>query len=82
MDGKMKKPTVTLDTNSIIDLESDPDLQILHKLHEEGKIEIVKTDVVDTELMGGKSEKKSKDFKEDMGDAVVGHSRLDHAKVG
>jgi len=32
----MKKPTITLDTNSIIDLESNPDLQVLHKLHDEG----------------------------------------------
>jgi len=78
----MKKPTITLDTNSIIDLESDSDLQILHKLHKDGKIEIVKTDVVDTELMGGKSEKKSKNFKEDMGDAFLDHSRIGHTKVG
>jgi len=32
----MKKPTITLDTSSIIDLKSNHDLQILHKLHEEG----------------------------------------------
>ncbi len=78
----MKKPTITLDTNSIIDLENDPDLQVLHKLHKDGKIEIVKTDVVDTELMGGKSKKKSKEFKEDQGTGVIGHSRIGHSKVG
>jgi len=32
--------------------------------------------------MGGKSEKKSKEFSEDMGVGVVGHSRTNHCKTG
>lgn len=79
----MKKLTVTLDTNSIIDLEKsdDADLQQLYKWYKEGKIEIRKTDVVDTEL-GENTLDKSQEFDEDQGTAVVDHSRIGHAKAG
>lgn len=79
----MKKPTVTLDTNSIIDLEKtdDPDLKQLYEWHKENKIDIRKTDVVDTEL-AEHTPNKSQEFGEDQGTAVVDHSRIGHAKVG
>jgi hypothetical protein len=79
----MKKPTITLDTNSIIDLErgTDEDLAQLYSWHKSGKIVIVKTDVVDTE-MGNNPVSKSQEFSEDQGDGVVGHSRIGHAKIG
>ena len=78
----MKKPIITFDTNSIIDLEKsdDYDLQQLYKWHKSGVIEIVKTDVADTELQTDSS--KSVEFMEDVGDGVIDHSRIDHAKVG
>jgi len=78
----VKKPIITFDTNSIIDLNrnNDNDLQQLYKWHKSGHIEIVKTDVADTELQTSSS--KSVEFTEDMGDGVIGHSRIGHMKVG
>lgn len=78
----MKKPVITLDTNCIIDLSrnTDNDLQQLHAWYQSGHIEIVKTDVADTEWQINSS--KTAEFSEDMGDGVVGHSRIGHTKVG
>lgn len=78
----MKKPVITLDTNCIIDLNKndDNDLEQLHTWHKSGYIEIVKTDVADTELQTSSS--KTTEFAEDTGDGVVGHSRIGHTKVG
>lgn len=78
----MKKPIITFDTNSIIDLNrnNDIDLQQLYKWHKSGHIEIVKTDVVDTEWQT--SSPKTMEFTEDIGDGVVDHSRIGHSKIG
>ena len=78
----MKKPSITLDTNSVIYLEkgNDNDLEQLYQWHKSGHIEIFKTDVVDTERDGSSS--KSEEFKEDVGDGVIDHSRIGHTKVG
>lgn len=78
----MKKLIITFDTNSIIDLNNsnDNDLQQLYKWHKSGYIEIVKTDVADTELQTSSS--KSMEFIEDRGDGVIDHSRIGHMKVG
>lgn len=78
----MRKITITLDTNSIIDLEKnkDSDLKQLYDWHKLQLIEIVKTDVADTEL--GENSHKSADFKEDIGDGVIDNSRIGFAKMG
>lgn len=67
-----------MDTSSIIDLEygKDADLATLDKWDKEGLIEIVKTDVVDTERMG---RVKPSAVKEDVGTGVYEHSRYEHA---
>jgi len=74
-----KKPVITLDTSSIIDLEhgKDADLTTLYQWHKEGLIELVKTDVVDTERMG---RAKPSDVKEDAGVGTYEHSRYEHSK--
>ena len=77
----VNKPIITLDTSSIIDLyNDDKNLKKLKGWHEMGYIEIVKTDVVDTELTKT-SLGKSAEFREDIGNAVLDHSRLDHCKL-
>lgn len=76
------KITITLDTNVIIDIKHDDDINKLLKLHDEGKITIFKTDVVDTELQNTSSQSKSSAFDEDMGVAVIGSSRIGHAVIG
>ena len=78
----MKKITITLDTNTIIDLEKDPDLQSLYQLYKEGEIKIVKTDVVDTELPEDFAKRKSKEFSEDMGSGYYDNSRYGHCTYG
>lgn len=61
----------------------------MEKWHDEGLIEIVKTDVMDTELMRARSQKfkkralaKSRRYREDLGVGVWDHSRYGHSLWG
>jgi len=78
----MRRYTITIDTNCINVREAVRDLNQLEKWHSLGLIEIVKTDVMDTELRGGARLEKSSRLKEDLGVGVVDHSRLGHFVVG
>jgi hypothetical protein len=71
----------------------DEALNKLDCLHASGLISIHKTDVMDTEMLYGSLTKpakgpyfaglaKSVAYEEDVGVFVVGHSRLDHGKLG
>ena len=79
-----KIPIVTLDTNSIIDWANskDDDIRKLMQLHEEGKVCLKKTDVMDTELKSQKALNTSAKLDEVAGYGVVGSSRIDHCMVG
>ena len=61
-------------------------LNKLEKLYDEEKILIEKTDTLDTELREGKGypagEKKSSQYVESFGQALVGHSRVGTSLVG
>jgi hypothetical protein len=78
------KPTITFDTSCIYSSgeEAPRAIRELEKMHAEGKIEIVKTDVMDTELGEGNERLrlKSEKFPEDMGLGVYGYSRYGHAR--
>ncbi len=85
-----EKIRVTLDTNCF-NLKPNKSLDKLHLLAQEGKIEIFKTDVVDTEIIANldiTAEKvklrlgKSQSAAEDVGMLVLGNSRIGHAKIG
>lgn len=79
-----KRPTITFDTSCIYpheDTSSPAAIRELEMMHVEGRIEIVKADVLDTEL-GERNERlreKSEKYPEDLGVAVYGHSRYGHA---
>jgi hypothetical protein len=78
------KPILTFDTSCIYsddDEKAPPEIRELETMHAEGKIEIVKTDVVDTELGEGNEplKQKSEQYSEDLGVGVWGHSRWGHA---
>jgi hypothetical protein len=77
-----KKWTITLDTCCIIAGEGNPDVKQLFEWHDEGTIEVVKTDVVDTELRSPSHLGRSSRYHEDMGVGVWGHSRLGHCLWG
>jgi len=79
-----KIPIVTLDTNSIIDWVSskDDDVRKLMQFHEEGRVCLKKTDVMDTELKTLKALDASAKLDEVIGYGVVGSSRIDHSMVG
>jgi hypothetical protein len=84
----MARPTITIDTNCINVRSSLPAMTRLEHLHSDGRVEIVKTDVLDTEIpdwrgrRGRKARTKSAPLKEDIGGLVLGHSRLGHARLG
>ena len=78
----IKKPSITFDTNCVISIGKDNDVDKLIEWEQKGLIEIFKTDVMDTELKNTSSRQKSSTFKEDIGVAVIGHSRIGHAKIG
>ncbi len=83
----MRRLTLTFDT-CCMQLKPDENLSRLEKFHEEGIIEIRKTDVLDTEKKFGgtpiksiteKELKKTSGFEEDIGFGVFDSSRFDHA---
>jgi hypothetical protein len=79
---------VTIDTNSINARQRDADLNNLEEWHLKGIIEIVKTDVMDTEFLKASPEprepfmNKSSRYREDVGVGAYGHSRRHHAVYG
>ncbi len=78
------KPTITFDTSCIYsdnDEKAPLAIRELEKLRAQSKIEIVKSDVVDTELGTSNEElkQKSEKYSEDLGALVWGHSRWGHA---
>lgn len=78
-----RKPVITFDTSCIYpEGHTPPEITELENLHRQGVIQIVKTDVVDTELLETAKEglkRKSAMYDEDMGTTVYGHSRYDHS---
>src|SRR3990172_7979873 len=82
----MAKLTITIDTNCINAKPSLEAMTRLEHLHSEGHIEIIKTDVLDTELLaykgpkGERARKKSAGLAEDAGIVVWDHSRWGHAR--
>lgn len=82
----MTRPTVTIDTNCINARSSLPAMNQLERLHRDGQLELVKSDVLDTELQRSRYESvaqaKSAALGEDTGTLVIGHSRIGHARVG
>jgi len=56
----------------------------IEKWHDEGLVEILKTDVMDTEFLDAppKFRRKSQEYREDIGVFVVGHSRAGHMIIG
>jgi hypothetical protein len=84
----MTELTITIDTNCINARPSLPAMTHLERLHADGRIQIGKTDVLDTELSESKgaygqaARRKSAKLVEDMGTLIIGHSRIGHARVG
>jgi len=81
------KPTVTFDTSCIYSNEDEKApraIRELERIHAEGRIQIVKTDVLDTELGEGNEQLKlkSEEYSEDFGVMVADLSRADHAVAG
>jgi hypothetical protein len=76
-----KKWTITLDTCCIIAGKGDPHVKQLFEWHDQGIIEVVKTDVVDTELKSPSSLRRSSKYREDMGVLVMRHSRVGRCLV-
>lgn len=77
--------TITLDTNCINTKLGLKAINKLEEWHKQGRVEIVKTDVMDTELMSAESPsfrekalKKSASYHEDVGNGVWGDSRWGH----
>lgn len=72
--------TITIDTNCINTKQGKETINQIEKWHDKGLVEIVKTDVMDTEFVGAhpKFKKKSQKYHEDLGVGVWGHSRWDH----
>lgn len=83
----MSTLTITIDTNCINTRQGKRGLNRLEELALEGHVEIIKTDVLETELAGwegsrGKiAREKSTSLKEDIGSAVIGHSRIGHTRI-
>ena len=79
---------VTIDTNSINTRQSDTSLNKLEEWHLKGIIEIVRTDVMDTEFLKRSPEgreafvNKSSRYREDVGVGIYEHSRRRHAVYG
>jgi len=79
--------TVTIDTNCINARSSLSAMTQLEQLHSEGRVQLVKTDVLDTELSGWggrrgqRARTKSAPLREDIGVWVLGHSRLGHTRL-
>ncbi len=72
--------TVIIDTNCIGTRDSNEHVKKLFNLEKENKIEIIKTDVVDTEL-SEKGREYSKDIPEDLGVAISDNSRIGYGVI-
>lgn len=83
----MSRPTITIDTNCINTRQGMEAMNALERLHQEEVVELVKTDVLDTEIAdwagerGDRAREKSAALREDMGVLVLDHSRLGHARL-
>lgn len=76
------KPIIMIDTNCINARQKDEDLNVLEKLFHRKKIDIQKSDVLDTELVGKDFfKRKGLFYTEAHGIAVVDHSRLGHTTL-
>jgi len=84
--GISRRLTVTIDTNYINTKQGMEAMNKIEKWHNEGLVEIVKTDVMDTEFMRAHEPqrfvKKSQKYHEDLGVGVWGHSRWGHSLWG
>ncbi len=84
----MRKFVLTFDTNSINARQADENLNALEEWHTKGVIEIVKTDVMDTEFLKSAPNRrdmfmaKSVQYHEDIGEGHCDDSRVDHALLG
>ncbi len=82
----MQKISLTLDTCVLNARDTNPEMTRLDQLHRDGRVDIFKTDVMDTELKGPYAEKgglvKSSSYPEDRGVGVWGHFRWGHGSWG
>lgn len=76
--------TITIDSNCINAKSNLEHMNIIEKAESEGKIQILKTDTMDTEFQKNNGYpiglEKSKKYDEDIGIWILGHSRLGHTK--
>ncbi len=84
-----KQLKLTIDTNLVNALQKLPEMNQIEELERQGRVKIVRTDVMDTELLGQKEQRprelrlsKSSQFEEVIGAGVAGHSRAGHAVAG
>lgn len=75
------KKFLTIDTNRINAYGKDLAMNELERLHREGKIELLKTHVMDTETQGSyqRGLEKASQYREDLGVGIWGHFRWGHA---
>lgn len=84
----MRRFVLTIDTNSINTRQADENLNALEEWHKNGLVEIVKTDVMDTEFLKAAPYQrdvfmaKSSQYREDIGELHCDDSRVGHARVG
>lgn len=84
----MRKFVLTIDTNSINARQADENLNALEEWHKTGMVDIVKTDVMDTEFQKAAPRQrdvfmaKSSQYHEDIGEGHCDDSRVDHALLG
>jgi len=71
---------ITIDTNCINTKQGMETMNKIERWHDEGLVEIVKTDVMDTEFIRAsqKFREKSRKYRENLGVGVWGHSRWGH----
>lgn len=79
-----KRATITIDTNCINTKQGMEHMNKMEKWHDQKLVEIMKTDVMDTEFSDAPSKfrRKSQKYKEDIGVGVFDHSRWGHAVFG
>ena len=77
-------PFFTIDTNLINARGKHPHMNISEDLHSKGLIKIVKTDAMDTEMLGSyqKGLLKSQQYDEIQGYGFFGYERFDHSVIG
>lgn len=84
--SKGKKISVTIDTNCINAKKNSSYLNKIELANKKGYIKIYKTSVMDTEFIKGEGYleglEKSKNYHEDIGPGVWGHSRWGHFTWG